>query len=384
MSKVRFIGVSKRNRVLIIFSKWTFALLFWLSVFNVGFSIIYFQDWRRIERCNYCDDHSIWFRLIDYLRFIDFPRFYLVDHGKGQVEAQSVRWFIVIFLIGGICSALYFQNARKKLKVFQPKVDHSAQVAVTEELKVEKPQMRPPVDLPSLSAWTRNAQQSPLLAGKPTKAPTAQKKTAKARTAPDSNEIASRFGVKIWKTVSGNFQFVTAGSDRWLFKVDSSTDSAIETGIRSLGLPSFQGRCTWGSKHVSEGVYEPVLIAGFGNKDRTLVVILHWNDFWKHDAAVNALAAHFKVGVTPDIIFMPPIKLWDGKTGPQQMGYTFGFSINPSFGMMPLVNALKGIGAVGKRAVYKSHLNAAVGTIRIAQFLPDFFSSASEGGGFNK
>ena len=52
--------------------------------------------------------------------------------------------------------------------------------------------------------------------------------------------------------------------------------------------------------------------------------------------------------------------------------------------MMPLVNALEGIGAVGKRAVYKSHLNAAVGTIRIARFLPDFFSSASEGGGFNK
>lgn len=240
-------------------------------------------------------------------------------------------------------------KCEKKAKFLRPKADHSARPAVTEELKVKNPHMRPPVDLPGLSAWTRDTPQLLLSDAKPTEAPTGQKNTAKDKTAPVSNEIAARLGVKIWKTVSGNFQFVTAGSDRWLFKVDSSTDSAIETGIRSLGLPSFQGRCTWGSKHVSEGVYEPILIAGFGNKDKALVVILHWNDFWKHDAAVNVSAAHFKVGATPDIIFMPSIKLWDVKTGPQQMGYPFGFSINPSFGMMPLVNALKGIGAVGKK-----------------------------------
>ena len=377
-------GVSKSNRILLVFSKWMFALLFWLSIFNLGFSVIYFQDWRRIERCNYCDDHSIWFRLIDNLRFIDLPRFFLDDYGTRQVEAQAVRWFIMILLFVGIYSALRLQNARKRLSAFRPKADHSARPAVTEELKVKIPHMRPPVDLPSLSVWTRNTPQSLPSAAKPTKAPTEQKNTARAKMEPASSEIAARLGVKIWKTVSGNFQFVTAGTDRWLFKVDSSTDSAIETGIRSLGLPSFQGRCTWGSKHVSEGVYEPVLIVGFGNKDKALVVILHWNDFWKHDAAVNALAAHFKVGATPDIIFMPSIKLWDGKTGPQQMGYPFGFSINPSFGMMPLVNALKGIGAVGKKAVYKSHLNADVGMIRIGRFRPDFFSSASEGGGFNK
>ena len=210
------------------------------------------------------------------------------------------------------------------------------------------------------------------------------KEARKETVAAASNEIAAHLGVKIWKTVSGNFRFVTVGSDRWLFKVDPSTDSAIETGIRSLGLPSFQGRCTWGSKHVSEGIYEPVLVACFGNKNKALVVILHWNDFWKHDAAVNALSAHLKVSATPNITFMPSIMLWDGKTGSQQMGYRFGFSINPSFGMMPLTNALEGIRAANKPAVTKSHPNADIGMIRVGQFRPDFFSSNSEGGWFNE
>jgi hypothetical protein len=127
-----------------------------------------------------------------------------------------------------------------------------------------------------------------------------------------------------------------------------------------------------------------VLIACFGNKNKALVVILHWNDFWKHDAAVNALSAHLKASATPNITFMPSIMLWDGKTGPQKMGYRFGFSINPSFGMMPLTNAFEGIRKTGMIAVEASHAAADVGTIRTARFLPDFFSSLSEEGWFNE
>ena len=206
------------------------------------------------------------------------------------------------------------------------------------------------------------------------------------KTAPDSNEIASRLGVRIWKTVSGTFQFIAAGEDRWLFKVDSSTDSAIESGVRSLGLPSSQGRCTWGSKHVSEGIYVPVLIACFGNKDKALVVILHWSNFWEHDAAVNALSAHLKPPfATPDATYMPSIMLWDGKSGPPElMGYRFGATNNPSFGMMPLTNAFEGIRKTGRVAVVASHAAAEVGTIRIGRFLPDFFSSTLEEGWFNE
>lgn len=206
------------------------------------------------------------------------------------------------------------------------------------------------------------------------------------KTAPPLNEIASRLGVKIWKTVSGTFQFIAAGEDRWIFKVDPSTDSAIENGVRSLGLPSSQGRCTWGSKHVSEGIYVPVLIACFGDKDKALVVILHWNDFWEHDAAVNALSAHFKLFhfLTPHVTCMPPIMLWDGKSGPLELiGYRFGATNNPSFGMMPLTNAFEGIPKIGRVAVEASHTAADVGTIRTARFLPDFFSSTLEEGWFN-
>jgi len=372
-------SIPRSNRILLVLSKWMSALLFWLSIFNVCFSLIYFQDWRRIERCNYCDDHSIWFRLIDHLRFIDFPRFYLDDYGNRQVEAQAVRWFILIFLVITICSAVCYQNARRKLDAFKPKADHSPIPAVTEEVKVEIPQIPTPIPVkPSQNTKTP-------VAAKTTKAPHTQKSTTKVKTASSSNEIASRLGIKIWKTVTGRFDFVAAGSDRWLFKVDPSTDSAIETGIRSLGLPGFQGRCTWGSKHVSEGIYEPVLIACFGNKNKTLVVILHWNDFWQHDAAVNALSAHLKASATPNITFMPSIMLWDGKSGPLElMGYRFGFSINPSFGMMPLTNAFEGIRKTGMIAVEASHAAAEVGTIRTARFLPDFFSSTLEEGWFNE
>jgi hypothetical protein len=208
-------------------------------------------------------------------------------------------------------------------------------------------------------------------------------------TAPALNEIASRLGVKIWKTVSGTFQFIEVGAreDRWIFKVDPSTDSAIENGVRSLGLPSYQGRCTWGSKHVSEGIYVPVLIACFGNKDKALVVILHWNDLWEHDAAVNALSAHFKLFhfLTPHVTYMPPIMLWDGKSGPVElMGYRFGATNTPSFGMMPLTNAFEGIRKIGMRWAEASHAAADVGTIRTARFLPDFFSSTLEEGWFNE
>jgi hypothetical protein len=208
-------------------------------------------------------------------------------------------------------------------------------------------------------------------------------------TAPALNEIASRLGVKIWKTVSGTFQFIEVGAreDRWIFKVDPSTDSAIENGVRSLGLPSYQGRCTWGSKHVSEGIYVPVLIACFGNKDKALVVILHWNDLWEHDAAVNALSAHFKLFhfLTPHVTYMPPIMLWDGKSGPLElMGYRFGATNTPSFGMMPLTNAFEGIRKIGMRWAEASHAAADVGTIRTARFLPDFFSSTLEEGWFNE
>ena len=188
--------------------------------------------------------------------------------------------------------------------------------------------------------------------------------------------------------MSGTFQFIAegAGEDRWIFKVDPLMDSAIENGVRSLGLPSSQGRCTWGSKHVSAGIYVPVLIVCFGNKDKALVVILHWNDFWEHDAAVNALSAHFKLTfLTPEVIYMPPIMLWDGKSGPLElMGYQFGFSLNPSFGMMPLTNALEGVRKTGMIAVVASHAATDVGTIRTARVLPDFFSSTLEEGWFNE
>jgi len=357
-----------------------FALLFWLSIFNVGFSIIYFQDWRRIERCNYCDDHSIWFQLTEHLRFIDFPRFYLDDYGNREVEAQAVRWFILIFLIVTICSSVYFKNAKRKLDAFKPKVDPSPKPEVTKEVKVETPKIETSVPVkPSQNTKTH-------VAVKTTEAPTAPENTTNVKTAVSSNEIASRLGVKIWKTVNGTFQFIAANEDRWIFKVDPSTDSALETAIRSLGLPGFQGRCTWGSKHVSEGIYEPVLIACFGNRDKALVVILHWNDFWEHDAAVNALSAHFKrTFLTPEVIYMPPIMLWDGNSGPLElMGYQFGFSLNPSFGMMPLTHALEGVRKTGMIAVEASHAATDVGTIRTARFLPDFFSSTLEEGWFNE
>ena len=170
MSQTKSMGISRSNRILLVLSKWMSALLFWLSIFNVGFSIIYFRDWRRIERCNYCDDHSIWFRLTDHLRFIDFPRFYLNDYGTRQVEAQAVRWFILIFLVITICSTLYFQNARRKLDAFKPKVDHSPIPAVTEEVKVETIKIQAPVPV-KLSQITK----TPAVV-KTTKAPTAQKK----------------------------------------------------------------------------------------------------------------------------------------------------------------------------------------------------------------
>ena len=204
-------------------------------------------------------------------------------------------------------------------------------------------------------------------------------------------EIATHFGVKIWKTVNGTFQLVAADvldDDRWLFKIDAATDSAIDTGIRSLGLSNFQGRCTWGSKHIHTGVYEPVLIACFGTKDKALLVNLHWKDFWSHEKAVNALSSHLSAqkSHSAELLFMPSIQIWDGEahgpTGP--MGYQFGRSINPSYGLMPIYNSIMGLMSVGRPVVTLNNRNADVGMIRIGQFRPDFFSSNSEGGWFNE
>jgi uncharacterized Zn finger protein (UPF0148 family) len=204
-------------------------------------------------------------------------------------------------------------------------------------------------------------------------------------------EIATHFGVKIWKTMNGTFHLVAddvLDDDRWLFKIDAATDSAIDTGIRSLGLSNFQGRCTWGSKHIHTGVYEPVLIACFGNKDKALLVNLHWKDFWSHEKAVNALSSHLSAqkSHSRELLFMPSIQIWDGEahgpTGP--MGYQFGRSINPSYGLMPIYNSIMGLMSVGRPVVDFSHRNADVGMIRIGQFRPDFFSSNSEGGWFNE
>jgi len=217
------------------------------------------------------------------------------------------------------------------------------------------------------------------------------RKIPEKKTSTDSDDIASRLGVKIWKTVNGTFQLVAADvldDDRWLFKIDAATDSAIETGIRSLGLSKFQGRCTWGSKHIHTGVYEPVLIACFGVKDKALLVNLHWKDFWSHEKAVNAFSSHLSAqkSHSAELLFMPSIQIWDGEahgpTGP--MGYQFGRSINPSYGLMPIYNSIMGLMSVGRPVVTLKNRNADVGMIRIGQFRPDFFSSNSEGGWFNE
>ena len=211
-------------------------------------------------------------------------------------------------------------------------------------------------------------------------------------------EIANHLGVRIWKTLNVTFQFVehdVLDEGRWLFYVDTSADSAIHAalqalgeGLKEMGLSNFQGRCTWGSKHIHTGVYEPVLIACFGNKDKALVVNLHWKDFWSHDKAVNALSSHLSAqkSHSAELLFMPSIQIWDGEaygpTGP--MGYQFGRSMNPSYGLMPIYNSIMGLMSVGRPVVTLKNRNADVGMIRIGQFRPDFFSSNSEGGWFNE
>ena len=215
------------------------------------------------------------------------------------------------------------------------------------------------------------------------------RKIPEKKTSTDSDDIASRLGVKIWKTVNGTFQLVAADvldDDRWLFKIDAATDSAIDTGIRTLGLSNFQGRCTWGSNHIFSGIYAPVLIACFGNKDKALVVILHWKDFWSHDMAVNALSPHLSAQKrhSAELLFMPSILIWDGGAGLQPMGYQFGRSINPSYGLMPIYDSIMGRVTVGRPVVSLKNRNARNGMIRIGQFQPDFFSSDLEGGWFNE
>ena len=201
--------------------------------------------------------------------------------------------------------------------------------------------------------------------------------------------MASHFGVKIWKSVRGNFQFVAGDvldDGRWLFYIDASVDLAINAGLQALGLSNFQGRCTWGSKHTYTGVYEPVLIACFGNKDKALVVILQWKDFWSHDKAVNALSSHLSAQKehSADLFFMPSILIWDGEEAPQPMGYQFGLSINPSYGLMPIYDSIMGLLTVGRPVVTLKNRNADLGMIRIGQFQPNFFSSDLEGGWFNE
>lgn len=208
--------------------------------------------------------------------------------------------------------------------------------------------------------------------------------------------IASHFGVKIWKSVRGNFQFVASDvldDGRWLFYIDASVDLAINAGLQALGdglkasgLSNFQGRCTWGSKHTYTGVYEPVLIACFGNKDKALVVILHWKDFWSHDKAVNALSPHLSAQKSHvfDALFMPSILIWDGEAGPQPMGYQFGRSLNPSYGLMPIYQSIMGLLTIGRPVVDFKNRDADLGMIRIGQFQPNFFSSDLEGGWFNE